>query len=298
MIVRLVYQMAQINISTESNIPLTLFKQPTFPKFPARENEADIKYRFCSVEPDALTLPPLDEEEKALIRHTRHSVLESPLVRAPVVRARIRSCLDHPKQAMLELRSYSATIYDFARREADLFFTSEVSAFHSRVNIAPSLYAPFLPVFSTVFLHGCGLVHNNRTALFFAPDGGGKSTIASLATDGVVLSDDHVALRQENGSIVAYGSPWGMITTNIGPAKVDSLFLLEKAERFSLIPLQSQDMLSYLWNEHWGYYLVLPSDLRREVFEILSNLCYQLPAYRLRFPKDYVDWDAIDAAMG
>jgi hypothetical protein len=41
----------------------------------------------------------------------------------------------------------------------------------------------------------------------------------------------------------------------------------------------------------------LPKHLKRRAFEVLCDVCYQAPAYWMSFPKDYVDWEAIDAAM-
>jgi hypothetical protein len=57
------------------------------------------------------------------------------------------------------------------------------------------------------------------------------------------------------------------------------------------------DALEYLWREHQSYYFFLPGPLRRQAFGFLYDVCHQIPVYRMRFQKDYIDWDAVDAAM-
>ncbi len=73
--------------------------------------------------------------------------------------------------------------------------------------------------------------------------------------------------------------------------------MLEKARDFDLIPVKAADILQFLWNEHMHLWFVLPKSLRVRAFEILANACRQAQVFRMRFPKDYVDWGAIDAAM-
>lgn len=74
-------------------------------------------------------------------------------------------------------------------------------------------------------------------------------------------------------------------------------FLLEKAPDFELIPIKPRDVLQFLWDEHIHSWCILPRHLKTQTFEILYNACHQAPAFRMRFPKDYLDWDAIDAAI-
>jgi hypothetical protein len=117
------------------------------------------------------------------------------------------------------------------------------------------------------------------------------------STDGLILSDDQVVLRKENNVVNAHGTPFGRITGGPCSARLGGIFLLEKAEHFELSSLQSVDMLEYIWATLPSYTFFLPNSLRIQAFQILYDACHQVPVYRMRFPKDYVDWDAIDAAM-
>ena len=96
---------------------------------------------------------------------------------------------------------------------------------------------------------------------------------------------------------MAHGTPWGKITGGPQSAKVGGLFLLEKAPRFELHPLKPVDAVEYFWKEHLFYRAFLPKNLRLNAFEVINIACHQAPVYLMRFPEDFVDWDAIDAVM-
>jgi len=41
----------------------------------------------------------------------------------------------------------------------------------------------------------------------------------------------------------------------------------------------------------------MPKKLRVTAFDLLREACRSAPTYRMRFPQDYIDWDAVDRAM-
>lgn len=66
---------------------------------------------------------------------------------------------------------------------------------------------------STVLTHASSVIYEGRAYLFLGKSGTGKSTHSRMwqtALDGVeLMNDDHPVLKvEENGSVVAYGSPW------------------------------------------------------------------------------------------
>jgi len=73
--------------------------------------------------------------------------------------------------------------------------------------------------------------------------------------------------------------------------------MLEKTKEFSLVRINPVDVLSFLWGEHKGYTLFMPKKMRIAGFDLLREACWSVPAYRMRFPKDYIDWDVIARAM-
>jgi hypothetical protein len=91
-----------------------------------------------------------------------------------------------------------------------------------------------------VEVHGSGIVTADGVGTLFAgQSGAGKTTMAKLwlsEPDITILSDERVVLRQEDGDIWMYGTPWhgdGRIA-NQGRARLGRIFFLSHAERNQL----------------------------------------------------------------
>jgi hypothetical protein len=92
-------------------------------------------------------------------------------------------------------------------------------------------------------IHALGLVDDDGSGyLFLGHSGAGKSTTANLWKQqrGVrLLSDDRIILRQQDGKIVMYGTPWhgdaGVASPDCAP--LSAIFLLEQASEDELLPL-------------------------------------------------------------
>jgi len=63
------------------------------------------------------------------------------------------------------------------------------------------------------------------------------------------------------------------------------------------IRIQAFDFLYDVFRSAPGYHPYLPRALRVQAFYFLYDVCRRAPACRMRFPKETIDWDAIDAAM-
>jgi hypothetical protein len=146
-------------------------------------------------------------------------------------------------------------------------------------------------------LHSSSSVLNNKAALFLAKDEGGKTTVMKSAKPRDVLSDDQNIIKKEDGVFFVHSTPWSTFLNGPQKAGLGGLFLLEKASEFSLVRIHPVDMLTSLWTEHEGYTLFMPKKLRVAAFDLLREACRSVPTYRMRFPKDYIDWDAVDRAM-
>ena len=326
----LTHKIAGITFQTESDVEINSIQKDFFQQFLTDDSKPDVYHRVQGIDRDTLTLPPISEEEKARIsrcifppylgpgtltlpplisekeaRISRRAPLPSddlgvPLLRSPSVRSRLESCLDHPEQVGLALHIFSVVIHDYVHHTIDIFYPTERREIFKGPwveNGFRRMFTSFLPAFSAVMVHSSGLIRNGTAALFLSPDEGGKSTVLERSTDGVVLCDDRNIFRKEGDTFFAYGTPWGRITNPSRRARIGGLFLLEKASDFELVPIKPRDVLQFLWNEHRHDWRLFPKNLRTQTFEILYDTCHQAPVYRMRFPKDYVDWDAIDAAM-
>jgi hypothetical protein len=297
------HRIAEITVRTESDVPVPYLLTEPFSYFRAGDGKPDVSLQISQFDPDHLTLPPLSNEERECIIHSVHFPqrwLDNPLLRSPAIRASVHACLARPELTHIGLRWNRAIVRDFLRNTLDFFYPpKEKSSFAGQMVLARfrNLLAGFLPNFTAVMIHGASVVHAGVAAVFLAPDEGGKTTISNLAADRCILNDDHIVLRQVSDSIVAHGTPFGPVTAGPHSARLGGFFLLEKGSRFDLTSVPASRILRFLWDEHMHVWTVLPKRLKLQAFDLLYNACHQAAAYRLRFPKDYVDWDAIGAAM-
>jgi len=301
--ITLTHQIAGITFQTETDIEAIAVQNDFFDQFLVDGLRPDVSHRICGFDRETMILPALSKKEKKRISRCvclPKDDLNVPPLRSPLVRGRLNSCLRRPEQVGLELNVFSAIIRDHIDRKIDFFYISDCGEAIKDPRLEPifrRMFTSFLPAFSAVMVHSSGLIRHSRAAVFLAPDEGGKTTVMEHSTYGTNLCDDQIILRREDGTVMAHGTPWGRITGGPQRAKVGGLFLLEKAAQFELIPLKAIDAVEYFWKEHLNYRAFLPKNLRLNAFEVINDVCHQAPVYRMRFPKNYVDWDAIDAAM-
>jgi hypothetical protein len=302
----LTHRLAGIIFRTESDVGIPSLQSKLFQCFltQADENcsEADVYASICGINNESLTMPPLSKKERDRISRCQchPGLLNVPPLRSPIIRQRIEECLSQtPEQLGLDLHIFRVILLDYLHLKADIFYTPEYrNVFLSNGEIGYRLlFAGFLPAFSAVMVHAGGVIINGRAALFLAQDEGGKTTVVKSSKQGTVLCDDQIILRKEGRVIFAHGTPWGKIVNSNECAPVKGLFLLEKAEKFELIRLRPKDAIEHFWKEHFFYRAFLPNNLRIKAFETICGVCQQAPVYRMRFAKDFVDWNAIDAAM-
>jgi hypothetical protein len=104
-----------------------------------------------------------------------------------------------------------------------------------------------------VEVHGCGVIApDGRGILLIGHSGAGKSTSARLWSKlraARVLSDDRIILREENGRIQMYGTPWhgdaGIAEAAQSP--LDAIFVLQHGEANKLRPLGEAESTAELF---------------------------------------------------
>lgn len=256
--------------------------------------------------PGSFILPPLVRKKERWEGGSEDSepiqdVLDLPLFRSPLVREHLKVCMEHPKQIRLTLHLFTIEIYDYKLHRIDVFYRSELQWIldsYPLENGFRRMFTSFLPSFSCVMLHSSGIIRNDRAYLFIAPDAGGKSTVLKNRKTGIVLSDDQNIIRKENGIYNVHSTPWGHLNSGPQMAQLGGMFLIEKAPNFNLVPIKSRELFEFLWEEHMHVWDVLPKRLRTISFDILADVCYHTPCYKMSFSKNHVDWDAIDVALG
>jgi hypothetical protein len=150
-----------------------------------------------------------------------------------------------------------------------------------------------------LMLH-CAAATNARGAhLFVGHSGDGKSTASRLSAGrAVVLNDDLVVLRRENGRWMAYGTPfWNFETLDRGGqtahGPVAGVYTLAKDPQVYLEPLPVAAAVAALFancpvvNGDPGRTAALLARCRR--------LAQAVPVWRLHFRKDASFWDVLEA---
>jgi len=301
--VTLTHQIAGISIRTESDVLINYVQGDLFKGFRVSNNEYNARLKIQQFDRKSFILPPLSTHERLpLVRSVAFPEhwLDNPIFRSPEVRKVVKDCLAQPDQVHIVFNWNRAIFRNYAHNVFHIFYPPEKKDdFSNPIFNAGyrNFIAALLPNFSAVLIHGAGIIHKNRAVVFLAPDDGGKTTIVNHSSPGTILSDDQIILRREDDRITVHSTPFGEIGDGPQQARLGGLFLLEKAPHFELTPLKPREILRFIWNEQFYGWFVLPRNLRVKAFEILYDACCQVPVHRMRFPKDYVDWNAIDAAM-
>lgn len=206
----------------------------------------------------------------------------------------LKECVDHAPFVNLEIRGDSAVVKDYRRHRIDSFHTRSNANSLKDARVDPTVFSSFLHDFDAVLIHSSCVGFDGRAAVFLGMDDGGKTTAATLCGEGVVLSDDQNLFRkQSDGSWLAWGTPWTTFKPFTGSAVPGAFFLLEKAEEFSLHRVSSNELFSFLWDEHYPSRFMLPKIYQTRLFNLYRDLSRTAPAYLMRFPKDCVDRGAI-----
>jgi hypothetical protein len=198
------------------------------------------------------------------------------------------------------VRNFSSLELDFYYNDNFVRNEYPISDLYSEYRVTTyfrEFFSTFLPVFSAVQIHSSGVIIKNKSALFFAHSTGGKTTVVNNSVSNSVLSDDQIILRRKDGLIFAYATPFGRITSGPGSAQLGGIFLLEKSDSFNLEPIDRVEVVEYIWSSLPKYTYFLPGQYRTAAFQTIYDACHQGPVYRMTFPKDYIDWNAIEAAM-
>ncbi|MEI6614301.1 MAG: hypothetical protein WCL37_05340 [Chrysiogenales bacterium] len=284
-----------IEIHLPENLPLLSEKR--FMPFQTNASASDIcwEYHIIAVGSQTSTTP----DQQINLHQARVNRLGdgNAILRMPQVQKRLEQARDHTEWLTIEMHPGAVTVLDFKENRADMFISQEFATELGNHGIGPAMLALFMPHFSAMLLHASALVRNNRTAIFLAPDEGGKTTAALLASSGTILSDDQVLVRQTHVGFQASGTPWGLYCNSKLQAPLSGLFLLEKSGHFALNPLPPKELSRYLWEEHKNQLAILPPPLQTKARKIIVAISNSAPTWKLSFAKDAIDWEAIDKAM-
>jgi len=175
-------------------------------------------------------------------------------------------------------------------------------------NFIKNIYSRIVFSAGGLMLHAAGLVKDNNAYIFFGPSESGKSTIASLSPEYLLLSDELIAVRPYNGTFNAYSTPtWGnsayqkRVVENIEQGYLSTGFVPRGL--FKLIQ-DSEVRTEKLSASHAAAELyTLPGMCDNGLFtgdllKACTDLAITVPCYQLHFRKDNSFWRNIDECVG
>ncbi|MFY9803990.1 MAG: hypothetical protein WAK78_08505 [Candidatus Acidiferrales bacterium] len=148
-----------------------------------------------------------------------------------------------------------------------------------------------------VEVHGCGVIApDGRGILLIGHSGAGKSTSARLWSKlgaARVLSDDRIILRQENGRIQMYGTPWhgdaGIAEAAQSP--VDAIFVLRHGEANELRQLGEAESTAELFARSFVPHHS-PTGLSA-VLKFFHAVTSSVPCFGFSFVPDFTAVEAV-----
>jgi hypothetical protein len=284
-------------IEIRSPESLSFFHEKRFMPFLTNGSASNIDWEYQIIDIGLQTSAPFDPQNDLYQARVNRLGNGNNLLRMPKVQMRLGQVRDHLEWLTVEIHHGAVTLLDFKENRADMFFTREFTKELGDHGIGPAMLAPFLPNFAACLLHASAVVRDGRATVFLAPDEGGKTTAARLAPGGTILSDDQVLVRRFPDGFRVYGTPWGLHIHGKIKAPCSGIFLLEKARNFSLARLKAREVVAHIWDEVENFLAILPKPLKKKAFTLVCELAAQVPAWRMAFPKDHIDWKAIDEAL-
>jgi len=143
-------------------------------------------------------------------------------------------------------------------------------------------------------LHAATVIRNGKAYVFAGRSGAGKSTVASLAPEGSVLTDEISLLRLENGVWRAYGTPfWGEFRAagSNTSAPVRGIFRLVQAAENRMAALRPLELLRALLPN--VLFFSAEFEANRRLLEILGQAVETISGYELAFRRDRTFWEVL-----
>ena len=168
--------------------------------------------------------------------------------------------------------------------------------------LAPSLLRVLCTIFlierGGVLLHASAALHAGHAWVFCGPSGSGKTTIARLAGDRTVLSDETVAIVRGRGAYSATSTPFygeggpgmGMLNRR---APIRGLCFLRKADHFAHRRLGVRETIERAFPQ-----VFLPKAdpvVAAAVLERVIDVARNVPCFELSFARSPQLWEYLDA---
>ncbi len=139
-----------------------------------------------------------------------------------------------------------------------------------------------------IMLHACGIDDRGYGYLFLGNSGHGKSTIARLWSENQasVLNDDRIIVREKDGELLMYGTPWHGDFKEVSSKgiAIRKLFFLRHGEKNSAVPKNSAEAVLMLltrcfppiWDKKGMEYTM----------DLFHHIVHKIPCYEFSFEPD------------
>ena len=147
---------------------------------------------------------------------------------------------------------------------------------------------------SGFLLHAATVVRGGRAFVFTGRSGAGKSTVASLAPEGSVLTDEISLLRREEGVWRAYGTPfWGEFRAAgaNASAPVAGLFRLLQSPENRVEAVRPMTLLRALLPN--VLFFSPDVEANKRLLAIVSQAAAEIPGFHLSFRKSTAFWEVL-----
>jgi hypothetical protein len=275
------HEIAGISFLVSSDFPIREFSLPRFDPFSVESDSVDCHIHVHKIDLLKGTLP----------------AGEPVRIMSNSVRERLAQCMEKSSDVHVQTNEDSLLCIDFRGRRLDIFFTGDLHPGGGHFRFGAFPYSVFLHEYGSVMLHSSCVDCRGLGLLFLAPDEGGKTTAARLMEGCRVLADDMVLVRRGDDGFRAWGTPWTTFEPSTASSPLSGLFLLEKADRFRLEKLTFREVFSHIWEEHAFIHRVMPPEHRKAFFGLCCDISSSAPAWRLHFPPDHIDTDAVTASL-
>jgi hypothetical protein len=292
----------KIGYRIRSDVEIPYINEDKFGPFKSRLRGSSVKIEFKEVKnplkPFAVDKRNLDLLKKSIL--FIENWISNPFLCSFQFWHEFERSSKDPNYLKIELAWNRILFFDFLLNRYIYFYSSQsrsmFSGFEYQARVR-NLVGLGLPGLQGMLVHGAGVSINNKGALFLAPDEGGKTSTVSLYDNDSILNDDQIVLRFRDNKTHIYSTPFGTISCGNKGSELKGIFLIQKANSFNLVRISPNEVIKFIWDEHFFTICFLPKEIKIKLFNSLANAIRTIPTFQLHLPKGQIDWREIESHL-
>ncbi len=148
------------------------------------------------------------------------------------------------------------------------------------------LFARLLADRGGIILHGSGLIFEEKGYLFVGHSDAGKTTLVKIFRHhALILNDDRIIVRKEDGKFYLYGTPWHGDLSLVAPDRVPlkAILFLNQAKENRVERTETLDAFKRLYG--CTIKSLVTKRWAKNTLDICQDLSREVPCYHLYFDK-------------